>query len=296
MITLETFLLNYAKDSQILGEQDALAIYEEIFSSIVNKPVHLKDVVELLDEADYWKEPNAISYNYESDAQKAINKQVMDKLRDNTPKLTDSGLETVAKELNNQISSSNPVQAAKAQAAAATASAIATAKDIGKTAAIDTGIDAPLNKLSTNLKSYMTGAKKTGWYRKLTTWFSGLKDKVSGFLGKLKGKSFSEILSKGMGWIKDPNNFPAIVGTTGGIVLLAIVIKALKKKNRLNRYPELEAYANGKIAASLKESFGEDSRQEIALNKVLEECKTNKRLAAIFTEEKDEEKTDYFGY
>ena len=104
--------------------------------------------------------------------------------------------------------------------------------------------------------------------------------KVKAFFGGLKGKSFGEIMKQGMGWLKA--NPMLALKSVGGIALVALLIRALKKRGELNKYKALAAI--DKKASTLKEDCYdtfEDTKEKIAMRKVLEECKTNKALAKV---------------
>ena len=134
---------------------------------------------------------------------------------------------------------------------------------------------------------------KTGFLSKIGKFITSLPLKVKEFFGGLKGKSFSEIMKQGMAWLQA--NPMIALKTTGGIALVALLIRALKKRGQLNKYKQLQAiYDRGK---ALKEDIEENSLEAIAINKVIEECKTNKALNnLIFGEEKMESEKSYFAY
>ena len=100
-------------------------------------------------------------------------------------------------------------------------------------------------------------------------------------------------MKQGMAWLQA--NPMIALKTTGGIALVALLIRALKKRGQLNKYKQLQAiYDRGK---ALKEDIEENSLEAIAINKVIEECKTNKALNnLIFGEEKIESEKSYFAY
>lgn len=120
-----------------------------------------------------------------------------------------------------------------------------------------------------------------GLLGKLNKFLISLPGKAKSFFGNLKGNSFGEILKKGIGWLSA--NPTAALKTTGGVALLALLIRALKKRGQLAKYKQLQAiYDRG---ASLREDCYdislEDTKEKEAMRKVLEECKTNKALSKV---------------
>lgn len=143
--------------------------------------------------------------------------------------------------------------------------------EIAKTAnatALNSGVVSPL---------YVGG----GLLGKLSRFLAKLPGKAREFFGNLKGNSFSEIMNKGMGWLSA--NPVIALKTAGGVALLALLIRALKKRGQLAKYKQLQAiYDRGN---SLREDCYdvslEDTKEKEAMRKVLEECKTNKALSKV---------------
>lgn len=121
-----------------------------------------------------------------------------------------------------------------------------------------------------------------GFFSNIGNFLSGLPAKVKSFFGGLKGKSFGEIMKQGLTWVKD--NPMIALKTTGGIALVIMLIKALRKKGQLNRYENLRALAarTGQLKEDAYDTILEDSKEKKALREVLEECKTNKALSKLF--------------
>ena len=128
-----------------------------------------------------------------------------------------------------------------------------------------------------SFNKYVAG---TGILSKIGSFITSLPGKVKALFGGLKGKSFGEIMKQGMGWLKA--NPALALKTTGGIALVALLIRALKKRGELNKYKALAAI--DEKASTLKEDCYdtfEDTKEKIAMRKVLEECKTNRALAKV---------------
>lgn len=135
---------------------------------------------------------------------------------------------------------------------------------------------------------------KQGLLAKIGTFITSLPGKVKAFFGGLQGKSFGEIMKQGMGWLRA--NPTLALKTTGGVALVALLIRALKKRKELNKYKALQAVYD----KSVNEDFEDDDAPEsIAMKKIVEECQTNKALnELIFGEDKEivKAKSNYFAY
>lgn len=87
-----------------------------------------------------------------------------------------------------------------------------------------------------------------------------------------KSGTFKDILKNGISWVQDPMNSSALssLGVAGGgIVAIALIIRKLLKKRKLNKYRELQniyntAVQNNKAAASVvTESFQEELPEDV---------------------------------
>lgn len=132
--------------------------------------------------------------------------------------------------------------------------------------------------------------------------FTRLKNKLGTLFASLKGKSFKEILSGGLGWLKDPANFTKIMGTAGGAALILMIMRALKTRKKLKDYKRLQQMA---IARGLREEysdeFGWGDPSGIAFakskNELVNECKKNKDLErAVFIGNRKIIENNYFDY
>jgi hypothetical protein len=127
----------------------------------------------------------------------------------------------------------------------------------------------------------MVDTAKVGLLTKIGRFITTLPSKVKTFFGSLQGKSFSEIMHKGMSWLAA--NPALALKTTGGIALVALLIRALKKRGELNKYKQLAAIEakTRTLKEDCYDTLAEDTKEKEAMRKVLEECKTNKALAKV---------------
>ena len=88
-------------------------------------------------------------------------------------------------------------------------------------------------------------------------------------------------MHKGMSWLAA--NPALALKTTGGIALVALLIRALKKRGELNKYKQLAAIEakTRTLKEDCYDTLAEDTKEKEAMRKVLEECKTNKALAKV---------------
>lgn len=301
--TPEVFLENFIKDCAVFGEETAQAIYEEIFSTICRKKVKLDCFTEALNE----------SLNKVGDVEvfleaQADNRYLQDYIK-STAKQHYLGVGRTSKDNFSLQTVSNQLNAALEQAPGSEAERIARmglaeinakSDELAAKAAREVA-----EKMASNAPAATSAVAdaaqtvadaqviKTGFLSKIGKFITSLPLKVKEFFGGLKGKSFSEIMKQGMAWLQA--NPMIALKTTGGIALVALLIRALKKRGQLNKYKQLQAiYDRGK---ALKEDIEENSLEAIAINKVIEECKTNKSLNnLIFGEEKMESEKNYFAY
>lgn len=155
---------------------------------------------------------------------------------------------------------------------------------------------ASANPISSPTAGYDFVPKKLGL-------FSRIKNKLTSMFAGLKGKSFSEILSSGLSWIKNPANMTKVLGTAGGAALVIMLLRALKKKKKMNEYKKLQAIANSSKSA-LREEFEDEfdwsdpngSAFAKSKNELIRECQNNRKLKeAVFGKPKVIEES-YFDY
>ncbi len=275
--TPEIFLENFINDSEVFGEETAKAIYEEIFSTICGKKVKLDHFTDLLE--DFKEEVQTIEET-PADDRYILDYAAQAAKSHNLAKNTD--LIKQAAETLNSTKGANTYEAA-----------LASQKALGTMNTIIQGSNVEAAKVVGDVSAQLTKAQTAGagLLAKVSGFLKALPLKVKTFFGGLKGKSFSEIMKQGMAWLSA--NPVLALKTTGGIALVALLIRALKKRGELNKYKALQAVYN----KTVDEDFEKDSLEAIAMNKVIEECKTNKALnELIFGEEKVESKKSYFAY
>lgn len=305
--TPEIFLENFISDSEVFGEETTKAIYEEIFSTICGKKVKLDCFTKALNESlnkvgdvEVFLETPADD-RYLQDYIKSTAKQhFLGKARTSQGKFS---LQTVSNQLNAALEQAPGSEAEKIarmglaeinaksdELAAKAAKEVAEKMASNAPAATSAVADAATDAAQTVADAQII---KTGFLSKIGKFITSLPLKVKEFFGGLKGKSFSEIMKQGMAWLAA--NPMLALKTTGGIALVALLIRALKKRGQLNKYKQLQAiYDKGQ---NLKEDIEEDTPEGVAMGKIIEECKTNKALNnLIFGEEKVESKKSYFGY
>lgn len=306
---IETFMNNFVKDSKVFGEELTQEIYEDIFSAIVGRKVHLDKIINELDSQEETStqsgiepEPEVMVTDDNGNPIPFIPGPETYVINQNG-ELNSTGKE-IAKNVEKSIENAGSTASATATTAAASTAAATTAQ----------GAEAAANLAKTpngffksikdkvNNSEYVKNLKQQTWFINLKNWFKGLGAKISAFFGKLSGKSFSEIFNHGVAWVKNPANLPTILGTTGGVVLLALIIKTLRRNKQLKNYPALQAYYDRR--RQLKEDcynpYEDETKQSRALRLVLEECKHNKLLAKAMSEDEGyytiREEDSYFNY
>ena len=284
--TPEVFLENFTKDCAFFGEETAQAIYEEVFSAICNKKIILDNfskrynsLMETIAEEEMLAESpspsprmqEAIAY-----AEHAKNAALANQKVDGFSLQTVANILNAAAEQGGMLNSDIPYykgirdeiyansNKAAAEAFNSTMEKLAKQEELAKQAISQNAVD----------------TAKTGLLEKIGSFITSLPRRVKAFFGSLEGKSFSEIMKQGMDWLAA--NPMLALKTTGGIALIALLIRALKKRGELNQYKQLAAIEAR--ARTLKEDCYdtfEDTKEKIAMRKVLEECKTNKALAKV---------------
>lgn len=265
--TPEVFLENFIKDCEVFGEDTTQAIYEEIFSALSGKRVKLESFVTELEES---LEEEGILIESPAD-DRAIQDYVANMVNQ-------SYMSKNAGALQNAL---NMAKAPDGAVAANGRTLLGTIINGSKQEAAKTVGDVS-SQLATAQLPHPAGP---GLLSRLGGFISSLPGKVKAFFGGLKGKSFGDIMSKGMAWLQA--NPVLALKTTGGIALVALLIRALKKRGELNKYKALasiEARANT-LKEDCYDTYSEETKEKVAMRKVLEECKTNKALAKIILED-----------
>ena len=134
--------------------------------------------------------------------------------------------------------------------------------------------------------------------------FTRLKNKLTSLFSNIniKGKSFKEILSGGLSWLKNPANFTKILGTAGGAALVIMVMRALKKRKKLKEYKKLQQMAASRgLREEYSDEFDWSDPDGLAFakskNELVNECKRDKELErAVFVGNKKIIEESYFDY
>ena len=290
--TPEVFLENFLKDSEVFGEETTQAIYEEIFSAICGKKIKLDGLVENInEEIERINEETLEEQGMPAEMYRAIaNAEHAKTAALASGKVDGFSLTSVANVMN-AAAEQGGMPAVDKQHLLNIRKEIYAQGDKAAKEAFETTMASNTSKVA---NSVARGAK-IGILAKVRRFITSLPSKVKNFFGGLKGKSFSEIMKQGMGWLKA--NPALALKTTGGIALVALLIRALKKRGELNKYKNLQAIADR--ANYLKEDCFdtyEDTQEKEAMRAILKECETNKVLEnALFGEEK-ENNSKYFKY
>lgn len=277
--TPEVFLENFIKDCEVFGEETTQAIYEEVFSAICNKKITLDNFLknynylmeaeeeEMLSEAPITPGmQEAIAY-----AEHAKNVALANQ------KVNGLSLHSVAN-IMNDAAKQGGIPATEMSYLKGIKDEIYASSNKAAAEAFNSTMDQVAKRAASQ---NVVDTARTGLLSKIGSFITSLPGKVKAFFGGLKGKSFSEIMKQGMGWLKA--NPALALKSAGGIALVALLIRALKKRGELNKYKQLAAIEAR--ASTLKEdcydTIVEDTKEKIAMRKVLEECKTNKALAKV---------------
>lgn len=268
--TAEQFINNYIKDRNVFGEETQY-IYNDILGMLNEDFTSMKQPLKYLDNL-VGKESGENLNNLQKGL-KAASKEGLDSLNNISNGLVTKMIspeENVANKMRNVIKNSN-----------------------------NQSIPAEAN--SNVLSNIFSSVKDKRILNSIISWFSGIENKIKNVFGGLTSGNltFSQLIGKGLGWVTNPVNMPKVLTTSGGIVLLALIIKSLKKRHALNKYKNLQELANiQKREISNKNSLEEEfllSEHEVALRDVLNECETNKRLHSIMYEA-ETVKSNYFKY
>lgn len=261
--TTDVFIENFKKDMEVFGE-DTQAIYEEIFSTISGKRVKLDGFVDALNEGTLEEDT--------LEETPADDRMIIDYARTMGAQ---HAMSQAAEGINGALFSGNVPDSVKQQ--------IGKGINAQLFGVVKTGGDAAAAQAAANLANAGKVVKGPSLLSKLGAWLGKLPAKAKAFFGGLKGKSFGEIMNKGLAWVQA--NPMVALKTTGGIAIVAMLIRALAKRRKLKEYPAL--YDIAKRGGNLGESFSkmseftlleEETPEKIAMRKVIEECQTNKAL------------------
>ena len=267
--TPEVFVENFLKDSEVFGINTAKAIYEEVFSTICNKKIKLDGFVnELCEEINSLTDEELT----EDDVSFVNNT--------NIPQF-----DKAAEKFNNYLKA---IPDDKKPGIFKTV--------IGKLPKAEEASEAITNAADSVANTAGT-AVKGGLLMKLAGFLKGLPEKVKTFFGGLQGKSFGEIMKSGLGWLQA--NPALALKSAGGLALVLMLIKALKKKGELNRYGQLAAIEarRNQLQEDCYDTVLGDSAEKETVRKVLKECETNRRLRElVFEDTRKETKERYMNY
>lgn len=290
--TPEIFLENFANDSETFGIETTKAIYEEIFSAICGKKIKLDTFVETLNEDGPYIPKLKPTITDLGELGNSDENEFVSFIDKGTSKVFDSASDR--KNTFNNLVSSSAISTMNNSLKNDTEKA---AELLSKTNILDADTDTLAAKAAMNAtKPGFLASLSSGIFGKLKSFLTTLPAKVKTFFGKLQGKSFSEIMKKGMAWLQA--NPTIALKTTGGIALIGLLIRALKKRGELKRYENLR-YIAERSKALKEDCFDtvlEDTKEKEAMRKILEECETNKALEKAIFGEVVKEKKDYFGY
>lgn len=274
--TPEVFLETYSKDCCVFGEETTQAIYEEIFSAICGKKITLDNFSKGYSSV-MKGEKMLMESPMPSGMQEAIaNAEHARQVALASGKASGLSLNNIANIINASAEQGG-LPMADIEFYKAAKSEILAASDKAAAEAFNSTMEQVAQRAA---NQSVVSTAKVGLLSKVGKFITTLPAKVKTFFGSLQGKSFSEIMKKGMSWLAA--NPALALKTTGGIALVALLIRALKKKGQLRDYANLARIEAR--ARTLKEDCYdtyEDTKEKEAMRKILEECKTNKRLAEV---------------
>lgn len=275
--TPEIFLETYSKDCIELGEETAKAIYEEVFSAICNKKITLDNFSKGYDSL-MKAEKMLMESPMPDGMQEAIaNAEHARSVALASQKAQGLTLQAVAN-MTNAAAEQGGMPVADMAFLKGVKSEIYAKSDKAAAEAFNSTMEQIAKRTASQ---NMVDTAKVGLLTKIGRFITSLPSKVKTFFGSLQGKSFSEIMHKGMSWLAA--NPALALKTTGGIALVALLIRALKKRGELNKYKQLAAIEakTRTLKEDCYDTLAEDTKEKEAMRKVLEECKTNKALAKV---------------
>lgn len=312
--TPELFAENYIKDCEVFGEETTQAIYEEIFSAVCGKKVKLDSFTEALNKSlkkiggteiflettayDIRKAKAMSDYQRRYEFSRTLRNSQREYNRTHPVPFAQANYIGHKKNIiagpgfPNKYMSNDAIETLNNELEQAPQEAIEKIAEIGA-AEINAGTNEAAAEIAGEVAGEVANGTadtaqavanaqiiKTGFLSKIGKFITSLPTKVKTFFGSLQGKSFGEIMKQGMSWLAA--NPALALKTTGGIALVALLIRALKKKGQLRDYANLARIEAR--ARTLKEDCYdayEDTKEKEAMRKILEECKTNKRLAEV---------------
>lgn|SRR5574344_927636 len=270
------FVENYVKDHEKFGE-DTKDIYSDIFSEIAGERVDFGDFENSLVEANIIDD---MSSKINSDISKInAGKDLSDSINGSNKALLGNMIQygnifgknseanakaadAFGKKLGAQMFGGD-ITAPKFVSDSMKRNAVDPMKDFqsisDKTVYFNGSAPDSALKIAKDADS-MNPAGNAGIIDKIKGFFSSSFSKIKEFFTVGKGKSVGDILGRGLKWMTDPANTKTIIGSVGGIIALGLVIRALKKRNQLKKYDQLNRiYNQQKLAISECEAGNFDS-------------------------------------
>lgn len=301
--TTEQFINNYIKDRNVFGEEtqyiynDILGMLNEDFTSMKLPLKYLDELVGKIGEKS-GETLNTLQKGLKAAGEEGLNS--LNNVSNGLKAASEKGLDSLNNILNGlKAPSENGFVTKMISPEESVANKMRDVIKNSNNQSIPAEAEAELN--NNVLSNIFSSVKDKGILNSITSWFSGIENKIKNVFGGLASGNltFSQLIGKGLAWVTNPVNMPRVLKTSGGIVLLALIIKSLKKRHALNKYKNLQELANiQKREISNKNSLKEEfllSEHEVALRDVLNECETNKRLHSIMYEA-ETVKSNYFKY
>ena len=317
--TLETFLNNFKKDKEVFGE-DTKYIYEELFSAIMNREITINE--KAIDAAESARMFGVIS---EEEIEKQIiteglfswvgklfgkKNPVIDGLQADVAKAAAAekaarkSLKAAEKAFKNQEASAEAVKHAQKMLEKATAQAEAANEAVASLGGLAKGVEADIAAGGMPPVDAIAGPEFMADPVQTVTqggFFSRLGKRITNFFSGLKGKSFSDIMQNGFAWLNNPANMAKALTTTGGVVLVMIVLRALRKRRKMKQYQKLQQVQKDVQEESFEPELDFDggiNKFAVAKNKVLRECMKDEYLHEVLFGplSRNQETVNYFDY
>lgn len=264
-ISEEDIINNYINDKAVFGEATK-GIYEDVYSDIIGEDVSFDEVEECLNEADYepilgatkkygmsdGSDPTEHLKNldvYSNSVKNGMNANLSYSFKNGVDKIFDNN--SNKKIINVILPKAEDNDSIKPFG-------------INPSKTLNLSNKENVKMLSGSIDSSIfdsgegTVAKK-GIFDMLKGFAASLVSKIKNALSGSKEGTFKYWLSKGFNYIVDPANLPKVLGTTGGLILVGILIKALRKRNQLNKYKQLQYVYDSQKRAVAECVEGEDN-------------------------------------
>jgi hypothetical protein len=276
-ITEESFIDTYLKDKEVFGEETK-GLYEDVLSEIIGEDVDLQDFDDAIEEASFTKLPNFSNKAMDKLDwdRKVAERELNDKdlrdlnnldtgvrhsgnlenitLKEKLPKGFDNNIlnKDNQKIANGLMTDPNNFYKSAGLPSNAGDEALKFSKAVeGKN---PSNFDYKLNPTTFTTPGATGGEEKRfadsqSLFGKLKVLLAGLVSKIKNALSGSKDGSVKSYLSKGFNYLVDPANTKKILGVTGGVIALGLIINALRKRHELNKYKNLQAVYNSQKRA-----------------------------------------------